>query len=131
VSDVRIDPFGIFGSETSVDLTQFAFDVDPTHDSSKLSWMAVDLPAYMISGYVGAAWLPFPEHARAAQVTYEAGFWAADDPNHVSNLPYDLRGRLVKRVRVEFKRANGIKDDETEKYSGNMFLRELEHYRRA
>lgn len=134
IVEVRIDPYGVFGADTIVsDLTQFAFDPDPNHDSSKLMWTGsygVDLPAYVTSGYVAASWLPFPECARAAQITHKAGWWAADDPENASDLPYDLRGRVVKRARVEFKRAVGIKDDETEEFTDACILRQLEHYRR-
>lgn len=127
--EVRIDPYGVFGDETIIsDMTQFAFDPDPNHDSSKLSWSgiwSVDVPSYVSSG-----WRPFTESSRAAQVTHKAGWWAADNPDNVSDLPYDLRGRLVKRARVEFKRAVGVKDDETKEFTDAVILQELEHYRR-
>lgn len=132
VTEIRIDPLGNFDADTTVDdLTQFFFDPDPDHDSSRLSWLGFDAPAYIISGYVGVSWIPFPEHARAARVTYEAGFWPADDPVNVCDLPYDLRSRLIKRARVEFKLAQGKSDEETKAYDLNMILRELSHFKRA
>lgn len=134
LTEVRIDPFGVFADDTVIDdLASFTFDADPNHDNSKLSWaglFGVDLPAYVMSGYVSAAWLPFSESARAAQVTYEAGWWPADDQVNTPDLPSDLRGRLVRRARVEFKRAVGQSDDETKGCTDDTILRELQHYMR-
>src|SRR6478672_8860190 len=100
--EIRVDPYARFGDDTVIsDLTQFRFSPDPFDDDNMVTFNGC-------SYNMGPHRWPFPEMARAIRVTVEAGWWMPDDPNpdHVCDLPEDLRDRLIERAVIRFKQGS-------------------------
>jgi hypothetical protein len=136
--EIRVDITGQFGDNTIVaDLTQFRFNTDPFEDKNTLryngaGWWGTD-PDY------GRWRWPFPEASEAIQVTLEAGWWAADDPDHESDLPADLREKLVERVCAKYRQggdeelksmSQGDRSESKFAETDDRILRALKRYRR-
>lgn len=90
--EVRIDCAGEFGEDTIVALDQFAFETDVNRDSNILRWK---------DGR-------FPEAARAAQVTYSAGFHPIDFEGDLvtARMPQDLRTMIIDEICARAKRGS-------------------------
>jgi len=109
------DPTGLFQASTQIrDVSKFTFNPLPGDDDNRL-----DLGGYALPQGVGTFLL-----------NVEAGWWPADDPVHESDIPADLSGALIKRARVEFKRAVGVSDEETKQFTDEVILNSQRRYRR-
>ncbi|HMJ83688.1 MAG TPA: hypothetical protein VK504_11000 [Vicinamibacterales bacterium] len=89
ITEVRIDPYGVFGNDTIVDLSTFSYNTDPVDDDNQLRYTT------------GC----FPEGANTVLVKGEFGWWPADDPDHVCDLPSDLTDKLIEHAKIKFKEA--------------------------
>lgn len=121
--EIRIDPRARFGNETVIPLVRFTFNSDPFDDDNRL---------YLSEGV-------FPDGPGTVRVLGEFGWWAADDPDHVSDLPEDLREKLIERVCAKYKQGadEEMKSQSSGDWSVTKFdeldtriLASLRHYRR-
>jgi hypothetical protein len=106
--EIRIDPTGQFGDNTIVDIGQFAFNPDPFDDDPAVTFIGIGWwGEFRDSAAAGLRrfWWPFPELTNAIQVKVEAGWWAADDTGHDSDLPGELREKLIERVAAKYKQG--------------------------
>lgn len=138
--EIRIDPAGQFGDGTIVsDLTQFRFNPDPFDDNNKLTFGGSGCWGYHSSP--GRWCWPFPEMPNAIKVVVEAGWWLPDDtdPDHVCDLPDDLRERLIERAVIRFKQGSdeemqserqGDRSFQKFQETDNRILKALRRYRR-
>ena len=105
LTEIRVDPYGDFGDDTIVsDLTQFRFNPDPFDDDNKLTFAGYG--SWSTHPILGSYRWPFPELPNAIRVVLEAGWYAADDTDHESDLPDDLREKLIERVCAKYKQGS-------------------------
>lgn len=107
------DPLGLFQPGTAVDVSAFFFNSDPLDDDPRLE----------IGGIA-------QEGTNTFLVNVEAGWWADTTEDHDEDLPESIRGPLITRARVEFKRASGVFDEETKLMTDEVILERLRCYQR-